>query len=111
MSDTLEKVARVLAAGVYATCRSGEEIESVDDLHGAQLDIGRVDLIEVARSVIESMRDPDREMLAAGIAAIEDKHESTLDSEGSYLISNASDYALPGWQAMIDAVLAGEDQE
>lgn len=66
-------------------------------------DIG--DYTDGLRAALLAIREPGREVMQAGITAIEDAHESTRDSYESYLVTNAADYARPGWEAMIDAIL------
>jgi hypothetical protein len=65
-----------------------------------------VNIADVARAAIAAMREPTRDMLVSGISAIEDAYDTTTDSYETYTITNAADYALPGWHAMIDAALA-----
>jgi uncharacterized protein with PhoU and TrkA domain len=58
------------------------------------------------RAAIEAIREPDEARLRAGIAAIAAAHEETNDGHRTYFVTDAADYALPGWQAMIDAILS-----
>jgi hypothetical protein len=65
----------------------------------------RQDSLEWARAGLEAAREPSKLVLDRGITAIEDAEDRTQDSNEVYLITGASDYALPCWQAMLDAIL------
>jgi hypothetical protein len=67
-------------------------------------------LYRQALAAIEAMREPTREMLDMGASAIDDAHDSTRDSYSEYTITSGSDYAYPGWTAMIDAALSEHKQ-
>lgn len=52
----MEKLAEVIARGLGASCRLGEEIETVDDLRNAEIDIGHIDLIALTAAILAEIK-------------------------------------------------------
>ena len=67
---------------------------------------GTVDTGAAVRAVIEAMREPDKVMIDAGIAAAEDAVDWSTDTNETYRCDAPSDGVRPVWEAMIDAALA-----
>lgn len=60
---------------------------------------------DIARAVLEAIRDPDKEMWQAGTKAIDESRDFTTDSYETYEVTEPSDYPAPCWHAMIDSIL------
>lgn len=54
MTKAMEAAARALADEIGVTCRLGEDIETVDDLHNAETDIGHADMIEATQAAVSA---------------------------------------------------------
>lgn len=103
MSEMVEKVAAELAEQLGCTTCGGELITTPDGLSDAWLDIGRIDLFEVARAVIAAIREPTDAMKRAG-----ENGPTTMSygDESSTFAYISKDDAESAWQTMIDAALA-----
>jgi hypothetical protein len=112
VSDLLERVAEAILDAV-----GDRALGDLDDLTDVLID-GQIDLIAVARAVVEEMRDPTPEMIAAcGEALSEWRKTLTRDEAVSRFYRPSGERrfiasATPEekhairWRAMIDAALA-----
>lgn len=95
---------------VFALERGTTLLERVNDVLRSALGHEWHETGDVARAVLQAIREPSKEMIQAGITKAEDCIDSTWDSGGDGESHNTyeslqSDAPQQIWQAMIDAAL------
>lgn len=93
----VEKVARAIARNKRGPLTTDADIDRVATAYMGQ-----------ARAAIEAVFDwlgePTKQAVSDGIDAIEEAVDWSQDTECSYICSSSSDYAMPGYKAMLAAM-------
>lgn len=80
----IERAARALATQLGGTCRSGEAIETIEDLRNTEIDIGSVDLIKATCAVLQAIREPSDAMVHAAVMSTVEIWNDERDAEREF---------------------------